>query len=86
MFGPPGAALAGVPSSVAFALRKGAGAARLGAAQEAADVVAQRSPLFLEQQAAAKANPIAMPGTPGQDWTMRNAIAQELLRRNNGGY
>jgi len=86
MFGPAGTALGAVPPAAAWALRKGAGAARLSAAQEAANTVAQRSPMFQSAQAAAEANPIAMPGTPGQSLAVRNAIAQELLRRQNGGY
>jgi hypothetical protein len=78
----PAAAL--IPETVAGGLRYGSGVARRSAVEKAGNMVRQDSPLFLERQAADNANPLYYPGTPAQNFVMRNAITQALVNQNRG--
>lgn len=83
--GPVGGAIGfAAPGAAASAMRAGAGSLRRGAAEEAGNLVRQRSPMFQEAQAASDADPLYYPGTPAQNFVMRNAITQALINRQRG--
>lgn len=76
-----------VPAAAAGAgslLKASGGAARRAATEDVATKIAQRSPLFQETAAANAASGLTYPGSPAQDFVMRNAITQELIRRQRG--